>query len=79
MSLNPANSDWAFYLTGAFFIMLGIAFIILPLLARSGALSNVKIPWILLYTYNKNGFFFATSPILIIISIIGILFSVLRR
>lgn len=79
MNLNPGNSDMTFYLTGAFFVVLGVAFIVLPLLAKSGALSSLKIPWIFLYTYNKNGFFFATSPILIVVSIIGILLSVFRR
>jgi hypothetical protein len=64
-------------LTGILFVLLGIAFILIPLLGRS--LSNVKIPWIILYTYNRGGVFFATSPILIIISVIGFLVAFLRR
>jgi hypothetical protein len=79
MSLNASTSDWAFYVTGIVLLLLGVAFIMLPLLARSGAFSNLKIPWILLYTYNKNGFFFATSPILIIVSVISIIVSIIRR
>jgi hypothetical protein len=79
MSLNTTGSDWTFYLVGAMMVVLGVSFILIPLLARSGTFSNIKIPWILLYTYNKNGFFFATSPILIIVSIAGILLSILRR
>jgi hypothetical protein len=82
MSQNPPPSfpnDWLFYLLGATFLLLGIAFFLVPLLARSGAMSNVKIPSIILYVYNKDGFYFATSPILIIISAISLLIFLLRR
>ncbi|MDG6905284.1 MAG: hypothetical protein JRN20_05800 [Nitrososphaerota archaeon] len=72
-----SSNSSAFYLTGILFVLLGIAFILIPLLGRS--LSNVKIPWIILYTYNRGGVFFATSPILIIISVIGFLVAFLRR
>lgn len=71
-----ANSS-TFYWTGIMLVLLGIAFIMIPLLGRS--LSNVKIPWLILYTYNKGGVFFATSPILIIISLVGFLVAFLRR
>ena len=80
MSQNAdLSSNWAFYSIGALFILLGIAFFLIPLLARSGSLSGIKIPWIILYVYNSNGFYFATSPILIIVSIAGIILAMLRR
>jgi hypothetical protein len=80
MSQNPdfAN-NLSFYIIGTVFVLLGIAFFLIPLLARSGTLSGVKIPWIILYVYHSDGFYFATSPILIIISIVGILLAVARR
>jgi membrane associated rhomboid family serine protease len=77
--MSGNSSDWTFYLTGFVLLLLGIAFILVPLLGRSGALSNVKIPWFILYTYNKGGVFFATSPILILISLVGFLVALLRR
>ncbi len=73
------SSNWAFYLLGAFFILLGVALFLIPIIARSGSLSGVKIPWIILYVYKSNGLYFATSPILIIISIAGIVLAMLRR
>ncbi|HXQ92846.1 MAG TPA: hypothetical protein VN739_07545 [Nitrososphaerales archaeon] len=80
MSQNTElSSNWAFYYIGALFILLGIAFFLIPVLARSGFLSGVKIPWIILYVYNSNGFYFATSPILIIVSIVGVVLAMLRR
>jgi len=80
MSQNAdLSNNWAFYSLGALFILLGVALFLIPLIARSGALSGVKIPWIILYVYHSDGFYFATSPILIIISIAGIILAMLRR
>jgi hypothetical protein len=80
MSQQPQiSSDWSFYLIGAVLVMLGIAFFLLPTLARSGVFSNVRIPWIILYVYNKDGFYFVTSPLLILLSIIGLVVFALRR
>lgn len=80
MSENPGlSSNLSFYLIGIVFIMIGIAFFLIPLIARSGVLSGVKIPWIILYVYNSNGFYFATSPLLIIISLASLLFAFVRR
>lgn len=70
-------SSTSFYAIGILLVLLGIAFILIPLAGRS--LSNVKIPWIILYTYNSGGFYFATSPILIIISLVGILAAIFHR
>ena len=80
MSQNASLSgNWVFYSLGAFFLLLGVAFFLIPILARSGSLSGVKMPWIILYVYQNNGFYFATSPLLIIISIAGIILAMLRR
>ncbi len=71
--------DWSFYLLGAVLVLLGVAFFILPTLARSGLFSNVKIPWIILYVYKKDSFYFVTSPLLILISIASLIIFALRR
>ncbi|MCL5067839.1 MAG: hypothetical protein M1368_05745 [Thaumarchaeota archaeon] len=72
-------SDWTFYILGAILILLGVAFFILPLIARSGMLNNVRIPWIILYVYRSDGFTFVTSPILILISVASLILFALRR
>jgi hypothetical protein len=80
LNTNPsALNDFGFYLVGITLILLGIAFLLIPILASSGALRNVNVPPIILYIYNRDGFYFATSPILIIISLISIAIFLLRR
>jgi hypothetical protein len=80
MSQNPdLTSNAIYYSLGAAFILLGIAFFLAPLIVRYGSFSGFKIPWIILYVYNTNGFYFATSPILIIISIVTVMVGILRR
>jgi hypothetical protein len=79
LSLATSGNLSIFYVLGFLLIALGIAFVLIPLLASSGALSNVKIPWIVLYVYRSGNFYFATSPILIIISAAALLFYLLRR
>lgn len=83
MNADPSppsfSSDWSFYVIGLLLVLLGIAFILVPLLGRSVAAGNVKIPWLILYVYNKGGFYFVTSPLLVIISLIGILIALIIR
>jgi hypothetical protein len=63
---------------GWILILLGVIFVALPYLARF--IPNVeKIPWWILWVYRSNGFTFATSPILIFISILSIIISLVRR
>jgi hypothetical protein len=38
-----------------------------------------SVPWILLYVYRRDGFVFVTSPILIIISVLSLLWWILTR
>ncbi len=80
MPVSPTYaSSWTFYAIGFLFIAIGIAFVLVPLLANDGVLSNAKVPWIILYVYNKGGFYFATSPILIILSLVVLVVLLLRR
>jgi len=59
-------------------ILLGMLFVLIPLLARY-APEIEKLPPILLYVYRRDNFYFATSPILIIISIVSVLISLFSR
>ncbi len=65
---------------GIVFILLGVALVLLPLLARSMNLQNVldRVPWIILYVYRQDSFVFITSPILIIISLAFIIYAFLK-
>ncbi|MGI0090959.1 MAG: hypothetical protein ACREBS_04555 [Nitrososphaerales archaeon] len=76
---SPMPPEWTFYTIGILLVILGVAFFMIPLLARSGVFSGIRVPWIILYTYNKNGFYFVTSPLLIIGSAVGFIFFILRR
>ena len=59
---------------GLILILSGVILVMLPFIARH--LPNLeKLPWILIWVYRKNGFYFVTSPLLIILSIISILLN----
>ena len=63
---------------GWILILLGIIFVALPYIAR--VVPNIdRIPWWILWVYRSDGFYFATSPLLIFISIASLLWSLLRR
>ncbi len=65
-------------LLGVFLIVVELVFIALPLIAKH--IPNPEnIPWIILWVYRTDGFTFATSPILIIISIISIIIHLATR
>lgn len=67
-----------FTVLGLFFIILGLILVALPLIIRH--LPNLeRLPWIVIWVYRRNGFYFATSPLLIIISIVSLLLQLFRR
>jgi hypothetical protein len=67
-----------FQFIGLILITLGAILFILPiLLEKVPALE--KIPWITLYVYRTNGFIFVTSPILIIVSVISLFWSLITQ
>ncbi|MEM0083894.1 MAG: hypothetical protein QW743_00165 [Candidatus Methanomethylicia archaeon] len=69
----------AFIGLGIFFIVLGVIFILVPLLIKLiPSISIERIPWIILWVYRSNGFIFATSPILIIIGIIYLIWILIK-
>lgn len=70
--------DKLFTVFGTAFILIGIALVLIPIVVRFiPEIELEKIPWILLYVHRKDNFVFATSPILIIISIVYYLWKVL--
>jgi len=67
-----------FTLIGIVLIIFGIILVVLPFVARHIP-SLEKLPWIIIWVYKSNGFLFATSPLLIIITIISLILSILKR
>jgi hypothetical protein len=63
---------------GVILIASGIVLVALPILARFVP-SLDKLPWFILWFYRKNGFYFATSPLLIIVSLVSLLLNLLNR
>ncbi|OGD56076.1 hypothetical protein A3K78_05530 [Candidatus Bathyarchaeota archaeon RBG_13_52_12] len=64
-------------LLGILLILLGVVFVALPYLSR--VVDVEKIPWIILYVYRRDGFTFATSPILLILSALSLILAYVRR
>jgi hypothetical protein len=59
-------------------IILGIIFVALPYISR--IVPDIeRIPWWILWVYRRDGFYFATSPLLIFISLASLLWSLIRR
>ena len=63
---------------GWFLILLGVIFVALPYIARTVP-SVERLPWFILWVYRRDGFYFATSPLLILLSLLSIVWSYLRR
>ena len=63
---------------GWILILLGVIFVALPYLTR--VIPNIeRIPWWIIWVYRSDGFYFATSPLLIFISLLSILYNLFRR
>jgi hypothetical protein len=62
---------------GILLIILGLLFVAIPFIGRY--VDVEKIPWVILWVYKSDGFVFATSPILIIISLLSLLLAFIRR
>ncbi len=66
-----------FTVLGMLLIFLGILFVALPYISR--VIDVDKIPWIILYVYRSDGFTFATSPLLLILSLVSLILVYARR
>jgi hypothetical protein len=65
---------------GILFVPIGIAFVLVPIAAKIIPQADLeRIPWFLLYIYRKDNFVFATSPLLIIVSIVYFFWTYLHR
>jgi hypothetical protein len=67
-----------FILIGIALIIVGVILVSLPFVVRHIP-SVEKLPWIIIWVYKSNGFIFATSPLLIIITLISIILGILKR
>jgi hypothetical protein len=56
---------------GWILILLGAIFVALPYITRLVP-SIERIPWFILYVYRRDGFYFATSPLLIVLSLLSL-------
>lgn len=63
---------------GLLLIACGFILVALPLIARHLP-SLERLPWILIWVYRRDGFYFVTSPLLIIISIASVVLHLLSR
>ncbi len=59
-----------FTLLGILLIVLGALALLLPYLLQTDLLERLEeLPPILVYVYHRDGFYFATSPLLILVSL----------
>jgi len=65
-------------LLGLLLILSGVVLVALPFVARHLP-SLERLPWILVWVYRRDGFYFITSPLLIIISLVSLVLHLLGR
>lgn len=63
---------------GLLLIISGVVLIALPIVARRLP-SLERLPWILVWVYRRDSFYFITSPLLIIVSILSLALHLLSR
>jgi hypothetical protein len=63
---------------GLILILSGLILVTLPFIARHLP-SLEKMPWIIIWVYRKDGFYFVTSPLLIILSLVSIILNIFGR
>ncbi len=66
-----------FTILGLILMLLGAIFLLLPLILRYIPQIE-RVPSIIVYIYRRGNFVFVTSPILIIISLISLLYYLIR-
>lgn len=62
---------------GIALILIGTALVLLPVVGKYFDLSQV--PSWLIYVYHSDGFYFATSPLLLLLSLVSFIVFLLRR
>jgi len=71
-SYNPFAS------IGWLLMLLGLILVALPYLTRMVPALD-KVPWWIIWVYKRDGFYFATSPLLILLSLLSIVLNILRK
>ncbi|MEW6222355.1 MAG: hypothetical protein AB1476_03425 [Candidatus Hadarchaeota archaeon] len=62
---------------GIALMLIGAALVVLPIIGKYVDFSQV--PSWLIYIYHSDGFYFATSPLLLALSILSVIIFLLRR
>ena len=81
MSLSLAPEIYQFLMIlGILFIIIGLALVLLPIIADYFSLIEKleKLPPILIYVYRSDNFYFVTSPLLILISLILLILYMIK-
>ncbi|MCP8312394.1 MAG: hypothetical protein L6M37_05535 [Candidatus Methylarchaceae archaeon HK02M1] len=79
MQPNPSPEAYQFLtISGILLILLGIILVLLPIVIRHLP-SIEKLPPILIYVYRSENFYFVTSPLLILISLIFLILYLIKR
>jgi hypothetical protein len=68
----------SFTALGMILIVSGFVLVSLPFIVRHLPTLD-RLPWILVWVYRRDGFYFATSPLLILISLISLLLNLINR
>ncbi len=63
---------------GLLLIVSGLLLVLLPFLARYLP-SLDQVPWFLIWVYRRAGFYFATSPLLILLSLLSVIVQLYGR
>jgi hypothetical protein len=78
--VKPLVSNYAVYtIIGLVLVALGLLTLLIPTMLESGILQLLnRIPPIFLYVYRRDSFVFVTSPILIVVSVLFLLYRWIR-
>ncbi|UCD45658.1 MAG: hypothetical protein JSV27_04020 [Candidatus Bathyarchaeota archaeon] len=68
----------SYTLLGLVLILSGVVLVLIPFIARHLP-SLERLPWFIIWVYKSDGFFFATSPLLIAISLIWVILNLAFR
>jgi hypothetical protein len=63
---------------GLLLIVSGLLLVLLPFLARYLP-SLDQVPWFLIWVYRRDGFYFATSPLLLLLSLLSLIVQLYGR
>lgn len=67
-----------FTVLGLLLIVCGFVLVALPFVARHLP-SLERLPWFLIWVYRSDGFYFITSPLLIVVSIVSLILHLIGR